>query len=217
MGRWILIALLWVGSTAHAERVVIRGPALAFTCPSLRTWDAVVSCIKQRGWTSNVWRTLGRAKLVEVNAPADPFESTHSEEPVVALYVQQADGHWQLGGIFEVGIEQQYELLDFQPLTIAHTNGFRFEVGTRMQTNTSLDAVTTRPSLMLLKHVFYCNGADYRCTEVVPSCDVLIDGRLYSTFHGEIVLADRQVRVTGDATLAEPMCLGPQEQELGWL
>ncbi len=208
--------LLWVGATAHAERVVIRGPALAFTCPSLRTWDAVVACVKQHGWTSKVWRTLGRAKLVEVNPPADPFEASHAQEPDIALYVQQADGHWQLGGLYEIGIEVQYELLDLQAMTIAHTNGYRFEVGTRMLTNTSFDSVTTRPSLHLLKHVFYCNGTDYRCTEVVPSCDVLVDGRVYSTFHGDIVLADRQVRVTGDGTLAEPMCAGPQQQGLGW-
>lgn len=215
MSRWIL-ALLLVGSTADAERVVIRGPALAFTCPSLQTWDAVASCIKQRGWTWKVWRTVGRAKLVEVNAPADPFEATHAQEPDIALYVQQADGHWQLGGLYEIGTEVQYEMIDLQPMTIAHTNGYRFEVGTRMVTSTTLDSVTARPSIILLKHVFYCNGTDYRCTEVVPSCDALVDGRVYSTFHGEIVLTDRQVRVIGDGTLAEPICLGPQQQELAW-
>jgi hypothetical protein len=216
VSRWILLALLAVGSTTHAERVVIRGPALAFTCPSLRTWDAVAECIKQRGWTSKVWRTTGRAKLVEVNAPADRFEAVHQQQPDVALYIQEADGRWQLGGLFEVGMEQQYEVLDFQPTTIAHTNGYRFEVGTRTQTATTLDSVTTRPSVLLMKHVFYCSGADYRCTEVIPSCDALVDGHMYSTFHGDIVLADRQVRVTGDGTLADPMCLGPQQQELAW-
>jgi hypothetical protein len=219
MGRWILALLaasVFVPSRAGAKEVVIRGPALTFTCPSEPTWGAIESCIKQRNWTIKVVRTVGSAKLVEINAPVNRLEATHTQAPNVAIYVQQPDKRWQLGGLFEVGIDLQYEVLDFQPLEIAHTHGFRLDVGTQQTSSLSMDGSTMRPTIVQLHHVLFCNGANYECSEIVPSCDVVVDTKLLSAFHGQLVMADRQVRVDGDASFAAPACAGPQQIELGW-
>jgi hypothetical protein len=211
VSRWILVAVLLVAGSASGKHLVVRREQLAFVCASAPTWDRVKACIEQHGWTALVVRTAGRAKLLEVSGTM-PGPS----EPALALYVQQRDGRWQLGGLFEPGSGAKYEVLDLQPLTIAHTAGYRFEIGTRRASVVSFDGVTTSEGIMLARHVLFCSGSDFRCTDVVPSCDVLVAGRPYSTFHGEVVLADRMVRVEGDATLAPPSCAGEQQQPLAW-
>jgi hypothetical protein len=216
MGRWILAMLAaWV-VPAGADEIVIRGPELTFACPSEPTLDALGSCVTQHGWTMKVARTVGNAKLVEINAPANRLDGNHPQTPSVAIYVQQADKHWQLGGLFEVGSEVQYEVLDFQPLAIAHTHGFRLDIGTQQTSAISTDATTMRPELVLMHHVLFCNGANYACSEITSSCDAFVDTKLLSSFHGQLVMADRQVRVDGDGSFAAPACVGPQQIELAW-
>lgn len=218
MSRWILVALVAVAtsSVAVAERVVIRGPELAFACPTVPNEAAIASCIKAHGWTSKVLRKLGRARIYDINAPANPFEESHARSPDVALYVQQPNGTWSLGGLFEPGASMQYELLDAQELTIAHTHGFRVDIGTSQHAGVSLDGVNAVDAIEMQKHVLYCNGTSYSCTEVITSCDVVIEGHVYATFHGDIKLDDRQLHVVGDGRLASPLCSGPQDEPLEW-
>jgi hypothetical protein len=219
MGRWILavLAASAVATTsAVADEIVIRGPELSFTCPSEPTWNAIASCVAQHSWTLKVVRTVGNAKLVEINAPANRLEASHALAPNVAIYIQQPNKTWQLGGLFEVSTDVQYEVLDFQPLTIAHTHGFRIDIGTAQTAAISTDGTSMRPDVLLLHHVLFCSGANYECSETITSCDALVDSKPLSSFHGQIVIADRQARVDGDGSFANPACSGPQQIELGW-
>jgi hypothetical protein len=220
MGRWI-VAMLAVAvapaGRAGADEIVIRGPELTFACPNAASWDALGSCVTQHGWTMKLARTAGNAKLVEINAPANRLDGNHPQTPSVAIYIQQPNKHWQLGGLFEVGIDVQYEVLDFQPLAIAHTHGFQLDIGTQQKSAISTDATTMRPEVVLLHHVLFCSGANYECSEITSSCDAFVDTKLLSTFHGQVVMADRQVRVDGDGSFAAPACVGPQQIELAWL
>ncbi|HEY1817355.1 MAG TPA: hypothetical protein VGG74_33675 [Kofleriaceae bacterium] len=218
MGRWILALLaasVVVPSRAGAKEIMVRGPALTFTCPNEPSWGAVEACIKQRKWTLKIVRTVGSAKLIEINAPVNRLEGSSGETPNIAIYVQRPDKHWQLGGLFEIGLDVQYDVLDFQPLTIAHTHGFRLDVGTQQTSSITVGDVI-RSTVMQLHHVLFCNGENYECSEIVPSCDALVDDKLLSSFHGQLVMTDRQVRVDGDAAFAAPACAGPQQIELGW-
>jgi len=203
----IVVAFALVaGRPALADEIVVRGPELAFSCPNAPTWDGVIACMKRHGWQPSVVRAVGRGKLVVAQGSSDPG---------VALYVKQANGTWMLGGLFEAG-SATYEVLDLQPLTLGHTAGFRFEVGVRQATAISPDSVTTIDGFELMKHVLFCSGSTWQCSDVIPSCDVVLEGRTYSTFHGAVHLVDRELRVEGDGTLASPLCSGPQRQPLAW-
>jgi hypothetical protein len=215
MSRCYLVALVALTAAPAAAKIVIRGPELAYSCPMAKSLDAIAACIKQHGWTSKIVHAFGHARLFDVNAPMDPFERAHERDPDLALYVQQG-GVWVLGGLFEPGSSTAYELLDAQELTIGHTHGYRIEVGTTTEMSVSLDTLTTVPMVELVKYVLYCSGTSFRCTQVVPACDALIEGRVYATFHGDVRIADREVRVDGDSTLASPLCLGTQSQPLDW-
>ena len=215
MSRCFPVVLVAVAAApAAAEKIVIRGPELEMSCPSGKSPDAIATCIKRRGWTATTAHTFAHARLLEVNA--DPFGHKHDLDPNIALYVQQSDGTWTLGGLFEPGSGAMYEILDTQELTIGHTHGYRIDVGTSVATTVSLDMLSSTPVVELVKHVLYCNGTSYRCTEVVPACDAVIEGQVYATFHGEVRIANRSVHVDGDSTLAAPLCLGVQDEPLDW-
>src|SRR6185503_9390169 len=126
MSRSILVVLAAAAtsSVAGAERVVIRGPQLAFACPTAANEAAIAECIKTHGWSSKLARTLGRARLYDINAPKNPLDASEDLSPNLALYMQQPDGKWALGGLFEPGSTVEYELLGMQEQTIAHTHGF---------------------------------------------------------------------------------------------
>src|SRR5215469_2261217 len=108
MGWSIRVALVVLvaavaSSVAAAERIVIRGPELAFACPAAPNEAAIAACIKTHGWTWKLARKLGRARMYDVNPPDNPFEAEHERTPSLALFVQQPDGKWALGGLFEQG------------------------------------------------------------------------------------------------------------------
>jgi hypothetical protein len=214
MSRWIVALMMVVASaSAHAE-IVIRGPELTFTCPSATSLDALRTCIEQRGWTYKLVRTFAHARLIEVNAPRDPVELVHDKTPSLAIYVENArGGGWRLGGLFEPG--GGYELLDAQPLTIGHTNGYRLDVGVTTNQPLVFDGAAIQ-GIQHVEHVVFCTGLDYGCTDVVPSCDWVADGHVVSSFHGDVHLVDRSVHVDGDSALAAPSCAGATEIPLAW-
>jgi hypothetical protein len=206
------LVLALAGTAAGERRIVVRGPELAVTCPNAPSWNALTACITQHGWTMKVARTVGRGTVLELGVSTTGAVAG----PAVALYVQQADRHWRLAGLFEPGGTDAYEVLDVQPLTIAHTSGFRVDVGVRSATELSFDGVTRHAALTMMTHVLLCGGMTYACSDLVTTCDAVVDGHLYSTFHGALVLDAREARVEGDATLAQPGCAGAEAAPLRW-
>jgi hypothetical protein len=204
--RWLVVLGLVLGlSPAHAE-LVVRRPELTFTCPTAPTWDALETCITQHGWKISIARSLAHAKVLELVPPG---------EPGLALYMERANGTWSLAGQFAAQTDT-FELLDVVPIKLGHTSGFRLEIGLRQQTAISPDSVTTIEGFELTKHVLYCSGLGTNCATIVPSCDVILDGHVYSTFHGEIRIVGHELSVDGDAAFAAPLCVGPQRQQLNW-
>jgi hypothetical protein len=206
--RWLVVVVVMsVLAPARAERVVLRRPELAFTCATAPSWAAVETCITQHGWKMIVARTLAHAKVIELVEPGP--------ETGLALYMEHANGKWSLAGQLDAQTGT-FELLDVAPIKLGHTEGFRLDIGMRQQTGISPDSVTSIEGFELTKHVLYCSGLGTNCAAIIPSCDVILDGRIYSTFHGEIHITGHELAVEGDATFAMPLCNGPQRQQLNW-
>ncbi|HEX4453853.1 MAG TPA: hypothetical protein VH143_23470 [Kofleriaceae bacterium] len=215
MSRWIVPLAIAIAFAVPARgEIVIRGPQLTFTCPSAKSLDALASCLKQHSWTYKLVRSVERAKLIEINAPSDPFDlSPPSVPPNLALYVPGGPG-LTLGGLFEP--DGAYEVFDAQPVTINHTHGFRLDVGVTRQAAMSLADGSSILGVQRTMHALFCAGTDYECTDVVTACDWISDGHEVYGFHGELTLDQRTVRVTGDARFASPLCNGPIEEPLAW-
>ncbi|HEY1553008.1 MAG TPA: hypothetical protein VGG28_34495 [Kofleriaceae bacterium] len=212
MSRWIVPFALAIAFAVPARgEIVIRGPQLTFTCPSSASLDALAACLKQHGWTYKLARAVGRGSLVEINA--DPFELSPVQPRNLAIYVPNGKGI-VLGGLFEP--EGPYEVLDAQPLTINHTQGFRFDVGVVKQTLMTLADGTSIRGLERTKHILFCAGTSHDCTDIVTDCDWISDGQDVFAFHGELHRDQRTVRVTGDNRFASPQCSGPVEEALSW-
>lgn len=214
MSRWIVPFALAIAFAVPARgEIVIRGPQLSFTCPTAKSLDGLAACLKQHGWTYKLLRSVERAKLVEINAPADPFEMSPPLPPNLAIYVPGAGG-LVLGGLYEA--EGSYEVFDLQPLTINHTHGFRLDLGVTKQTAQPLADGSSILGTLRTTLVLFCAGTSYDCTAVVTSCDWISDGKEIYGFHGELQLDQRTARVTGDARFAPPMCTGAVEAPLSW-
>jgi hypothetical protein len=214
MSRWIVpLAMALAFAVPARGEIVISGPQLTFTCPSAPSLDALAACLKQHGWTYKLLRSVERAKLIEINAPSDPFDLVHVQPPNLAFYVPGGEGVI-LGGLFEP--DGPYEVFDAQPLTINHTHGFRLDVGVTNEAAVSLADGSTILGIHHITHALFCAGTSHDCTDVVTACDWISDGHEVYGFHGELHLDQRTVRVTGDGRFASPMCTGPMEAPLSW-
>jgi hypothetical protein len=214
MSRWFVPFAMAIAFAVPARgEIVIRGPQLTFTCPSAKSLDALAACLKQHGWTSKLVRSVERGALIEINAPADPFEMAPALPPNLAIYVPGGPGV-VLGGLFEP--EGSYELLDAQPLTINHTHGFRFDVGVTRQAAQPVADGGSIIGIQRITHALFCAGTGYECTNIVTSCDWISDGHAVYSFHGALTVDQHMARVTGDGRFASPMCNSEVESPLAW-
>jgi hypothetical protein len=208
--RWLVAPLVVVGSPlAHA--IVIMEPALVAACPRAKTWAEVPACISKHGLEARVIRELREAKLVVVERVDGPGRI----EEALAIYIRDHT-EWRIAGLLELdGTSTRTEVTAFERVTVTGHQGFRVDLGQITSMSVSTDGVVARPAQRLMRSQLYCSGINYWCSDVIASCDTLIDGKTYYTFHGTTRLDGGSVLVVGDRT-ASNGCNSPQSQSLGW-
>lgn len=196
-----LIILMLVGGTASARVVMI--PTIPRSCPLAASWDEATKCLARFG-KPKVVGDLGTAKLVLL--------SEGSRIPGLYIYVR--DGEWRIAGMYEMGGE--IDLASFKRVTINKHAGYRFDLGMSVGNEIAIDEDQTRHAVTQLKVSVFCAGASYRCTPIVTSCDVFVDGRSRETYRGKLSFVGDVVKNVGDRKRVRGSCSTPEEQSLFW-
>jgi hypothetical protein len=206
--RWVLVIALFA-QTASAKRLVIEEPGMYYACPSGKTWDAVKTCLEKHGRPAVVKQIAG-ARLVRL----DQQESGKWVDGGVYLYVETKKEWKVAGGFFGRGTE--YELLDFQPLTIGKHTGYRIDIGQASPLWVQLDGITTQVATRRAYQTMFCSPNNNYCTQTVRTCEVLVRGKAYWAFRGAMKLNGNEVTIAGDRRLAGPFCAQSERVFLGW-
>lgn len=206
--RWLLVLLL-LPMASIADALVIEEPGMYYACPKGKQWSDVQRCLAKQGRPAIV-KQLAGAKLVRL----DQQENGQWVDGGVYLYVEWK-GEWKIAGSF-FGRGTEYELLDFQTLTIGKTTGYRFDVAQASPLWVQLDGLTTTPATRRAYQTMFCSPTTNYCTQALKTCEVLVRGRAYWAFRGALTLTGNEVRVAGDRRIAGPFCSQAERVYLGW-
>jgi hypothetical protein len=210
--RWLFAAALVLTvlpSMAAAERLVIEEPGMYYQCPGGKKWDDVAKCLKKHG-RPEVVRSLLGAKLVRL----DQQENAQWVDGGIYLYVERK-GEWKIHGTF-FGRGTDYELLEFKSITIGSHTGHRIDIGQATPLWVQLDGVTTTQALRRSTQTLFCGGVNQACTHTTQNCEVLVRGRAYWTFRGDMKISGNDVTIAGDRRAAGPFCAQAERVFLGW-
>ncbi len=108
-----------------------------------------------------------------------------------------------------------YEVLEFQPLTIGKHTGYRIDIGQAAPLYMQLDGVTTQMALRRTSQVLFCSPLARDCLHTTR-CEALVRGRAFYTFRGVMKIAGNEVTVSGDRRIAGPFCNQAERVMLGW-
>lgn len=189
------IVLACVGARSDARRVV-HIPTLGELCPGNAEWSKVLTCIERAGArTFTLVRDEPRVKVVRIT----------ERSRLGGLYIYMLGKQWQLRG--ELRLYQDHEVLAFTHVTFGKHMGVRLDAGMAMPTSFSFDGETTMPATLRQEHTLVCFEDRQGCVQVMTSCDLLLRGKAYHSFRGELVYANRQLKVIGDRGKAGNYCV----------
>lgn len=175
-----------------AARVVMT-PTIPRTCRMASSWDKLDVCLARFGKTS-VERELSGAKLVSI--------TNDNNDRVPGLYLYKQEGkNWIIAGMYETS--GTFEVMALSQPTIAKHVGYRFDLG--IVRPTAEDAVVPA-GVMRARLSVFCSGASYFCTEVMTSCEWLVEGRARETFRGKLSFKGGSAVVSGDGSRAGQVC-----------
>jgi len=199
--RWaaVIAAIVVMTWTPRAHAIVIMEPPIVRACPLPGSWTAMTACLAKHGLKTRVVRTLATAKLLETGGD-------------LVLFVETG-GSWHLGGLLENASD--YEVLGLETVVANHHTGYRVDLALMQGTSVSFDNATGRAGLRLTRSSLYCSGERYWCLQVTSACDVLLDGKTYSTFRGTVTIAGNELVNAGDRSAAIA-CSFPEREALGW-
>jgi hypothetical protein len=197
MNRLIVVALLMLpASTAQARRRVIHIPTIGELCPAAAEWTKVVGCIKRQSG-------VGPIKLLRDDANLKLLHL--AEGRFAGLYVYVHRKQWTLLG--EMRLYQQFDVLGFAPVKFGEHTGHRLDVGFATQSAVVLDGESTVPAMFRSVLTMLCFDDSHACSlQVMTSCDVIVHGRTFFTFRGQLVYEERQLRLAGDRRNAGQYC-----------
>lgn len=207
-----LVGVFTSASVFARKKVVIMQPPLVRACPRLKSWQDLTGCFTKHGWGSRVERTIGKAKLLRLDVQI----GAKRIDNMLALYVEDAKGV-HLGGMYELVADDAGSVfvLAAEELTVKAHTGIRIDLGEEHASSVSVDDLTARPAVQRMRHSLYCSGLGWQCTDIITSCDVLVDGKTYWTFRGNVTIKDNMVLVAGNRDLAGS-CAPSPSQFLGW-
>lgn len=192
----VAIACVVAPSVANSERVdarVVMTPTIPRVCRSANSWDKITTCLERFG-KAKVERELPSVKLVSI--------TTEENVRVPGLYLYKQQGkNWVIAGMYE--LTGTFEVKDLTQPTIAKHTGFRFDVGIVQPTSESDVAPA---GVMRARVSVFCSGASYFCTEVMTSCEWLVEGRARETFRGTLTIKGGSAVVSGDNSRASQVC-----------
>jgi hypothetical protein len=194
--RGIVVALVVCALTAAAagKRVIVDPPVVRI-CPRSGAWSAIERCLAQQG-SATITHSLPGARLVHVDPSSKPGTSS-------------------VAGTFG-GPDHEYEVRGLTEVKVGKHVGHRIAISQVMHAQLSVDGRTMHAGIIRLERALYCGGDHWRCTDVVSSCDVLIDGRSMYSFRGTTSIADNQVKIEGARDRIGSYCSPPESIYLGW-
>jgi hypothetical protein len=203
----VVAASVLVPSVAHA--LVIEEPGIYYQCPKGKTWDDVNKCLERHGRPAIV-RTLQGAKLVRL----DQRENEKWVDGGVYLYIEK-NREWKIAGAF-FGRGTDYDFLDFKTITIGKHTGHRIDIGQATPLWVQIDGVTSTYALRRSTLSMFCGGIANSCLHLTRSCEVLVRGKAFWAFRGDVQIEGNEVRVPGDRRAAGPFCAQAEKVFLGW-
>lgn len=199
------VALVALAIAGVASARVVMVPTVPRTCSSGTTWEQVGKCIGRFGKVT-LQREASNVKLVRI--------AGESGFRVSGLYLYAHVGPvWKLAGMFE---SDAVEIASFERVTIAKHTGYRFDLGMVTPAGNALDDEVAGPAVLQQQLAVFCSGAGYRCTAIVTSCDLLVDGRSRASFRGTLTIQGDTALVLGDRSRASAFCQTPASQSLDW-
>ncbi|HSD87758.1 MAG TPA: hypothetical protein VLB44_09605 [Kofleriaceae bacterium] len=202
---WIALVFTAVASVASAR--VVMSPTIPRTCPAGKTWEQVNKCLARFGKVT-LERDLDGAKLVRVDGEGG------FRVPGLYLYAQRGAA-WKLAGMFETSGDD-VAIVGFQRLTLAKHTGYRLDIGLATAATSDVDSEIARPAILQEKIAVFCAGTSFRCSAVITSCDMLVEGRSRASFRGTVKFDRDTVHVVGDRSRSAIFCETPETQPLGW-
>lgn len=178
-------------------------------CPGGKTWEDIDKCLRKHG-KLHVVRTLADARLVRL----DQLENQEWVDAGLYLYAE-SKGAWKIAGAF-FGRGTDYELLDLKPLVVGTHRGFRVDLGQASSLWVQLDGITPMRAVRRAMLTMYCSRERRACTTATRTCEVLVGGRAYWTFHGTERIRGHEIAIEGDRRHAGSWCAQAERVFLGW-
>jgi hypothetical protein len=169
-------------------------------CTRARTWPDAKRCLDKLGTTS-VLHDTDTAKVVTFV----PKGTTATVQQVL-LYAN-VEGAWIRTG-FSGTKTPTNELLRVDKATTPNGDGVRIDMGTSLRTNLTLQKFggSVRG---ILRRTFsqVCVPTTWSCRSFMTACEAYVHGKVYWTFHGEIVWHPTLgIRMRGETTAAGGNC-----------
>ena len=208
----MLVGVSSSSSVFARKKIMIMEPPLVRSCPRMKSWGELTTCLTKHGWSSKIERTVGKTRLLRLEIK----NGVARTDSMLALYFEDPKGV-HLGGMYELPEEPSTRsfILAVEELTVKSHTGVRIDLGDERRTQVSVDAVSGREAVQLLRHSLYCGGISWECVDVVSSCDILVDGKTYWTFRGTVTIKDNMILIAGNRSLAGT-CAPSASQFLGW-
>jgi hypothetical protein len=208
-----LVGVFTSASVFARKKIVIMEPPLVRACPRVKSWQDLTGCLTKHGWGARVERTIGKAKLLRL----DVQNGSTRIDNMLALYIEDAKGV-HLGGMYAIAADDasmRSFVLAAEELTVKAHTGIRIDLGEERPSSVSIDDITARSAVQLVRHSLYCSGLSWECADITTACDVLVDGKTYWTFRGNVTIKDNMILVAGNRDLAGS-CTSNPSQFLGW-
>lgn len=209
--RWVLaLVLVAVVPPAASGKPRLRemdflDDAPPTPCVRAKTWPVAKKCLDKIGTTTVIFAT-DVAKVVSVVAK-------HSSTPTVkhVLLYAKVEAGWLRTG-FSGSMTPTNELLRVDKLATPNGDGLRLDFGTSVRTS-----FTLQPSSGIVRGVLrrtfstVCVPSTWSCRSLMTTCEAYVQGKVYWTFHGEVVWHPTLgARMRGETTAAGGVCNPPK-------
>lgn len=169
-------------------------------CARAKTWPDAKRCLNKAGTMNLIYET-DTAKVVTLVQ-----KGSNGAVKEVLLYAKVESGWIRTG--FSGSITATNELLRVEKLATPNGDGVRIDTGTSARTSFVLQPFSGSVR-GVLRRTFssVCVPTTWSCRSLMTVCEAYVHGKVYWTFHGEVVWHPTLgIRVRGDTSAAGGTC-----------
>lgn len=174
-------------------------------CPRAKTWPRAKKCLDKLGTTTVIYAT-DVAKVVSIGAKGGANPGFKQ----LLLYAK-VEGAW-IRTSFNSSVTPTNELLRVDKVATPNGDAVRIDIGTSARTSFVLQPLSgSVPGVLRRTFTSVCVPSTWACRSLMTTCEAYVDGKVYWTFHGEVIWHPTLgARMRGETTAAGGVCNPPR-------